>query len=377
MEVLEQTQSVNPNVGYEAERYLQAYEDMATWLAESLDGSMQTSFDFHFDGNEILSDDGRVMRKIFDEAINDADEECATNPAFGFEARRRRIEREEYDQMVDMMKGDAPNTMIVVSDFPPELMKATEDVGGYNAKRKQTMVRIITKKPEGRLNITTQSLDKSDRESLEMIYRSFGLEPQSGELLGQRIQLNINAGEQDQLVDRIRQIYDSGMSAKFGGEWFAGIAGADKSNTYNFVKANEDILDELATRAVGNRLIESDLYNAAALIEKRKNQHGLTGHNKDGSLHEHASIGEQMDGAGQQARKEGKTYSGCGSSLSAENDDSTMESQLDILGFGTKLGEDKFGPRKFKCPQGHVNKRPWNKLISKCQHQNCKARVKC
>jgi len=187
MEVLEQTQSVNPNVGYEAERYLQAYEDMATWLAESLDGSMQTSFDFHFDGNEILSDDGRGMRKIFDEAINDADEECATNPAFGFEARRRRIEREEYDQMVDMMKGDAPNTMIVVSDFPPELMKATEDVGGYNAKRKQTMVRIITKKPEGRLNITTQSLDKSDRESLEMIYRSFGLEPQSGELLGQRI----------------------------------------------------------------------------------------------------------------------------------------------------------------------------------------------
>src|SRR6185312_9732947 len=114
--------------------------DTATWLAEALNGNMRTSFEYSTDGLELYGEDGGAVGEIFDGAVTAAQEIVKRNPGLLFELRRRIIERGEYDDMLAMARGEF-NTMVVVSDFPPELMGAQEDVGGYNASRKQTMLR--------------------------------------------------------------------------------------------------------------------------------------------------------------------------------------------------------------------------------------------
>ena len=77
--------------------------------------------------------------------------------------------------------------------------------------------------------------------------------------------------------------------------------------------------------------------------------------------------------AGDELRQSGKTLSGCG--LTLGDDKTTIESQLSKLGFGNKSGEDKYGSLTFKCPKGHSNRRPRNKLIPHCT--TCGVSVKC
>src|SRR5690606_34211814 len=120
-----------------------------------------------------------------------------------YELRRRYIEKQEYLEMLEMMRGDRLNTMVVISDFPPELMNATKDVGGYNVTRKQTMLRVLTKNPDGSLSMYSQSLDGSDRRALESIYYELGYAPEQGELLGQRMHVNVSPDQQKVLIDRL------------------------------------------------------------------------------------------------------------------------------------------------------------------------------
>ena len=172
---------------YDIEKRLQ--NDAETWFAEVLPGSMRTPFEYYDDGQELRAEDGSSLREVFEDAIVEARQLITDQPELLFELRRRQIEREELADMHDMARGVLPNTMVVLSDFPPELMNATQDVGGYNVGRKQTMLRVITFDGQ-KLKMFSQSLDQSDRTSLEAIYRQCGFQPEPGELLGQRMLFN-------------------------------------------------------------------------------------------------------------------------------------------------------------------------------------------
>src|SRR5690606_20043780 len=117
------------------------------------------------------------------------------------------IEYEEYQDMLAMARGDLPNTMVVVSDFAPERMNATRDVGGYNVTRKQTMLRVITRSADGKLKMYSQSLDGSNRKALESMYAFLGFDVRHGELLSQRIHTDIDKHEQELLVDQLMGVY--------------------------------------------------------------------------------------------------------------------------------------------------------------------------
>ena len=133
--------------------------DTATWLAEVLYGSMSSIFYFDNDPvNGMVCEDGGKLETIFDDAITEARLITQENPAVFFELRRRLIERSELDDFQAMSlgelfteDGEQANTIAVVSDYPPELMDVNEDVGGYNGARKQTMLRLITTEPDGRI----------------------------------------------------------------------------------------------------------------------------------------------------------------------------------------------------------------------------------
>jgi hypothetical protein len=370
METTIESRSYDAYPGVDFDHEQRMYDDTTTWLAETLDGSMRTSFEYRFDGQELYGEDGGALKPIFKDAINDAEQIAAQNPAMSFELRRRKIELEEYKDMVAMVKNEElPNTMVVVSDFPPELMDASEDVGGYNVTRKQTMLRVITRNDDGTIRMHSQSLDGSDRQALEAIYNDLGFKPEPGELLGQRMSLDLDSENQEFLADRLTGVYDRTLEAQDGQERYAGRTPADRTNTYNFVRQQPDLLEPFIQAND-----ESLRYGLAAAMrarfEKRYSQPGTDNGQKDGATLLQADALLEMQYAGAAAGEAGIVFSGCGASLG-----SGTGQQLEALGYGNKYGSDQFGPLQFNCPKGHSNVRPHGKLIDCCK--TCGTDVKC
>ncbi|HSW85297.1 MAG TPA: hypothetical protein VLF79_01620 [Candidatus Saccharimonadales bacterium] len=388
--------SALPQSEHPVDQELRIRTDTKTWLAEVLNGNMYTSFEFTFDGEDLYGEDDGSLTEVFEDSVEDAKILAEDNPNFQFELRRRLIEREELEEIKAMAAGELgdTNTIIVVSDFPPELMDSKTDIGGYNTNRKQTMLRVITRDEAGKIHIDTQSLDQSNRPALEAIYNAFGKKPETGELLSQRIHRNIHPNWQNQTSNNLRSVYDGKLSQEFGGEWYGGRRPADDRNTYEFVETRlGDIIDWYTNQKMLNSTASDRMrFKLAATAEERfetfKNGIGTTRFNMTGNFHEASvslhgltnspSLQVEMSRAERRAARSGKTYSGCGASVSAEQEEelSTID-QLSNSGYGNKAsgGKDRFGSLKFKCPNGHENTRPRNKLIDKCG--KCGVSVKC
>jgi hypothetical protein len=274
----------------------------------------------------------------------------------------------------------------VLSDFPPELMHAQEDIGGYNVTRRQTMLRVLTWDGTT-LRMYSQSLDQSDRKALEAVYQHFGRTPESGELLGQRLALTVADEERDHLTDRVMGIYDRSMQAQYGGVWYAGRAEAPR-DTYQFVLRQNDLLDHFARHYMHRTPSEQEYYNLAALVEKRYAaplQRGMTVLQAEVALNGFISqnLDRELQQAGNEARAAGRVFSGCGVSVSQGTRNNT-ESSLSALGYGNQAegndedsGPDGKGPLEFKCKNGHWNRRPFGQLIKQCRVHTCKNSVGC
>lgn len=353
------------------------YHDTTTWLAEALKGYMNNAFNYNFDGQELFSSDGTQIGAIFEEALIDAGK---LPTELSFEKRRRQHELDEYHEMLEMMKGADYNTMVVVSDFPPELMEAKQDIGGYNVQRKQTMLRILTKNTEGTLTMRSQTLDGSNRQALEAIYSSLGYEAKPGELLGQRMHLELDTEDQEFFDAQLTGVYDRKMEEQFGGEYHAGRRQGTKLNTYDFVLAQQDILQVYfdSVKKFGEQpALLSDIIAAMdrryinATERVRGNEPQIVTHYYSDSQRQHL-IAEMLE-SGIEAKRQGVTFSGCGLTLGIEN--KSAEDQLVELGYSSTADEDKYGSLKFDCPKGHANRRPRNQLIDKCK--TCGVSVKC
>lgn len=365
----------------EFDQQLRDRNDIETWLAEVLDGSMRTEFRYTYDGDDLRAEDGSEMGPVFAQSMIDAEAIVAARPDLAFERRRRQIESAEYEDMLRIADpANENNTMIVVSDFPAELMDQSVDVGGYNVRRKQTMLRVISRDDlTGELIMITQSLDRSDRTGLEKMYDYMGLQAQPGELLGQRIIAQLPSTHQNELVDRLMEVYDDSLQQRLGGNWSAGRKRDNRLNTLDFVRNQPDLLEAYLSSARTPNVQR----NLAAAMDMRYEQRTL------GSVpimradqHEHShhaaiAIAVEMELAGRQAAQEGKVFSGCGASIGG----SDAAGELALASYGNKtsiesLGpSDQFGPLTFECPKGHRNTRPKGKLIDCCK--TCGTSVKC
>ena len=369
------------------DRELRLYDDTTTWLAEVLNGHMRTSFEYHFDGEELYAQDGSSVGQIFKESLESSEH---LHPSLSFEVRRRQHELDEYSEMLTMMRDDSNfNTMVVVSDFPEELINMNQDVGGYNISRKQTMLRVIYKTEEGTLKMVSQSLDRSDRQALEEIYRFFNIEPQAGELLGQRIYAEIPSDiDKEFLVDQLTWVYDSSLTKQYGGEWNSGRPKPKTINTYDFVRSQDDLIELYCRKAskIGDQ--SEILRGVAALMMERyelvsSSQSSLTNLNESVELAYNyyqpipiieAQLYKDIEQAATRATSRGQKFSGCG--LTLQNSDVFgAEDELSQQGYGNKTDEDKYGSLTFKCKKGCTNKRQRNQLIENCQ--KCGESVRC
>lgn len=373
----------SPEAGFDIRE--RQYHDITTWAAEVLDGNMRTSFEYSFDGQELYAQDGSSMKQIFKDAIADADAIAARNPNLSFEKGRRQTELEEYKDMVMMANGGLPNTMVVVSDFPYALANETQDAGGYNIRRQQTMLRVITASPDGRIKITSQSLDRSDREGLENIYRFFNLQPRQGELLGQRIYYDADPYRQETLIDELVNEYDNMLRQKYGEEFYAGRTSAERENTYEFVLNQPDLINAYLANSS-----EDNQYALAAALERRWESGseyyristaGNEVYSDESVMGSVISAQAEMDMSAELARDSGKSYSGCGATLTGGGIGAPAE--FAILGYGnlasngneTTALNDQYGSLVFNCQKGHSNTRPYGQLIPCCK--TCGISVKC
>ena len=325
--------------------------DLCTQFSELVDGNMRTSFDLLFDGVDLYGPDGRGLDQVTKNGLSSARALAKEVPQLSFGIRRSSHELNERNDLIKVAQGNAPNTMIVPSDFPEELWSAEEDIAGYNVKRKQTMLRVLVRQPNGVIRMHSQSLDGSNRKALEAIYERFNLIPEPGELLGQRIQVNLNTEQQASIVDELTKTYDKSMSEQFGGEWYAGRRPADIRNTYDFVCKQTDLIDACIRSQRNGEMSDQFMYSVAATMERRFKEDklnitslipGLKNVNK-------MSILQELEKNGQLARRAGMSFSACGGTLNPDG----FNEELGFLntGYGDKDDNENCTFISKQCPE--------------------------
>lgn len=344
---------VSPEIQGQRERQLRY--DLQTQFAELVDGSMRTDFELYFNGHNLIGEDGRGMDEITSKSLAEAKTMVKINPEWHYEVRRRELERQEFEEIVEMAYGIGSNTMVVVSDFPLELRHATEDVGGYNVTRKQTMLRVIHKTADGNINMTSQSLDGSNRQALEAIYARFDLKPEDGELLGQRIYVDLTSHQQVTLSDELRAIYDASMSQQFGGQWYAGRQPIDYRNTYDFVCRQQDLIEECTRLNSLGQLNREYMYNFAATMQKRfkDGQSGTIEISREQATNVLARLQSEIMVAGAWAEQQGMVFSACGVSMRSGGFSGSFKNGLELAGYGNKAFSSEGGICTYtldKCP---------------------------
>jgi hypothetical protein len=377
---------------YAAEAYLKHYDDAATWVAEALDGAMRNDPEFSFNGHDYIGRDGRSMKEFIEKGVIDARRLSLSRPELTFEMRRRQHEADEFRELVAMGRGELPNTMVVVSDHPPELMYITKDLEGYRASRKQTWLRVLAIRPDGIMVMYNQSLDQSDRDGLEAMYGALGFEAEPGELLGQRMHLELDPDEQQYLINRLTGVYDRMLAAKYGGQWFAGRQDNDRINTLDYVNTQSDLIDAFARlKMMDSQAAEVFRYEFAAAMEKRFRERKLINPTRAIVRAVGNDIYREMYSAGQEARSAGKTFSGCGSTVratggatSGEGQTPSTEGDMKDAGYGNKE-ESKKLPATIRCinckekvPSKEVVK-PKTWCCPKCKYEVdvCTGKVLC
>lgn len=354
-------------------------DDIITWLAEVLPGTMATEIEYSLHGEDLFTADGQKVGEIFDDAIKAAQ---YLPIELAFELRRRRIEKDEYKDMVRMARGELvdprtgkkANTIVVTSDFPPELMHESEDVGGYSGKRKTTMNRVITLTKEG-IKITTLSLDGSNRKALEGMYEHCGYKAQPGELLGQRMYLSLNVNEQEKLPYVLRGMYDTSLAEQFGGTWNGGRSEGDQRNTYDFIWENYDLISHYLSTTTSFTGGSAEYSLAAAMTQRFNNKEQQKRiHPSNFSAVQTAALQSELQSAAAIAMLNGETFSGCGASISGGNTEGAQGGLL-AMGYGNLSVQDRYGPLKFVCQNGCENKREFGELIDECR--KCGIDVSC
>jgi hypothetical protein len=332
------------------ERRLQARYDLQTQFSELVDGSMHTELELSFDNIDLYGPDGRSLNEVTLNGLKAAKKKAKADPNLWFGVRRAGLEREERNEALEMARGKGPNTMMVLSDSPPELEDATEDIDGYNVTRRQTMKRIYVRQPNGVVRMHTQSLDSSNRQALEAIYDDCGFKPEPGELLGQRIRIDLTPEEQELVDAKTTGIYDQSMTEQFNEEFYAGRRPADYRNTYDFVCKQQDIIETFVELQLAGQLSDSLMYSAAATMQKRfederKGVLSITPRLNSVNI---IMLFDELEINGRLARQLGKSYSACGETL--RPDGFSTEAGFEETGLGSKdSGEDCTYISK-KCP---------------------------
>jgi len=314
---------------YQRFEYDRARTDEVTDMSERIAAPMRNTFDYEMRSDGELWFQGEPLGHIFDDGIAVAEELARENPQFTTELIRRHLERQEYNDMRKLALGgdDDPDLLVVLSPIPDEVLEGFR-LNAYDTKRKKTLVRIFQKTDFG-IEATSLSVDLSDRDGLNAIAQLFGKtiapEATSEDILAMRF-LGYAEEYGEDAVKTLRTAYDTALSEKFSGEWYAGRQPSDVLDAKAFIEQQPDLIEKhmeeiamIKKRHTGNereKKLEDARYNFAAALTRR-----MRGDSDSSSLSE----------AGDVARANGESYDGdCPTRIT----DTTAKQSLSELGMG-------------------------------------------
>ncbi len=305
-------------------QYERQRNDVETWLAEMLDGPLYRPDEFDFSEGDIISSDGRPMRKVYEQALLHTELRANRDPRFKEELERTRYEHLEYLNILAMARGDGPNTLVTIWEIPEYVLANGADIGGYRFKKRRAMMRVTTRLTSGKIRIETQSLDGGLRAGFESIYDALDVEAQEGFLYKQPIKKDLPPEKQDSLCPDLKTRYEQAYYLKTGLQTVAG-ASDPTTETMSFVRDQSDLTDAFVRKYMNrhmNDIPESELISIGAAIRRRYEGRAVTG----------LSAEAEMGGAGAEAIASGEVFSACGDTIGGKSAISN-EQRLQNVGF--------------------------------------------
>jgi len=197
--------------------------------------------------------------------------------------------------------------------------------------------------------------------------------------------------------------YDSVLQKKHGRDFYAGRTDSEiDENAWKTILAQEDLIHFFisklesiaASDSQGWSLEEATkkhVYGVWAAFKKRLDRDGKSESTKPyevkGSMPAAhlALLNQEVQQAFTDFAVQGRVLIGCGGAIAMLRgerdilDASTSDVFNAIFGRGDSEsdGPDGKGPLKFRCKYGHLNTRPFGKLISECRVSSCKNSVGC
>lgn len=316
---------------YEAyNRYESIWQDETTWVAETLCAPLCKELTYQLHNGELYSSEGQRLADIFDSSLSYYETyRRMIDPRAEFQYQRALLEREELAEMQSMAVGEGPNTLVVFSTYPQELENSLEDYLGYQHARKLGFIRVITRNNDGAISMWTQSFDGNYKPGIEAMYQEIGGSVDwAHDPLGQRVRVNLSEEQSGLLRDRLLYAYDASLYETYGGRWFAGRSRIDEQEAIRFVDSQRDLIKvhvEAVLRLKQDHvLLDNQRYDFAMAMRRR-----YEGVDNLGITIEH-----ELSDAGTIGRENGETVSGCGVTISGDN-----ETQSELSEAGYKLPE--------------------------------------
>ncbi len=298
-------------------------DEFESSLVESLDGRVNTHYDFAVVDGQVVAEDGERLLIYLDRAVVQADAMAAGDDYYAdFLPQRTRNERREQVEIERMIADPSlGNTTVVLSPYSEEF-----DLGDGKLKHafqrpdcQRAMLRI-SHYDGSRVHMIVRSLDSSSlRVIRQLASETFDTDLHSAS--STQIQGHINrrvcnsTEEAEQLADKIAAQYDLilGMDANFS----QGRMISRESDLQNEIAENHaDIIDSLCinTRLLARNStsfesfkdkLDGLMYDHIALAKGRIN----------GELAEDGVLAEQIISAGEKAAERGDVYNVCGTIL--------------------------------------------------------------
>lgn len=334
---------------YHAAEFERLWQDETTWVAETLDAPLEKDRIYTYRDGEIYSLKNEPLTPIFEDGIAHYRDLAARKPKLAFQYERSLLERGELTDMFSMARGEGPNTMFIDSTYPDDLDDATEDVLGYQHKRKLGFIRIIKRLPNNQLQMWTHSYDGKDRDGIDAMHRVLGAHVDwSKDVLGQRVRLDLDPEEMELIGDRLLYAYDAVLNQKYGGLYYAGRSEEDRRDAIQFVESQPDLVAhhvrEVLKHGKKPGFLSDQRYDFAIAMRRRHEGRQVVAD----------SIAAEMGGAGDMGRAAGETASGCGITEGGQAQSATddlAESGYKVVDYKNEMHEgEKIHDDCMKCP---------------------------
>lgn len=234
------------------------YNEELTTIAEAIDSHyLESTFIYDFDGRQAVLPDGTALSEMYETGVETVEAMARTWPVYGLELSRRRAEAANQKLIDAMLRGELEaNTVIELSPYPDEAepscqASVLEDMG-YKPDLRRGMIRIVQRLEDGRMSLTTCSLDNSSLSLFQTLQAELGqpIGATTTDILGSPTVLQTHDNPK-QIAKYLIDCYDRRLSQMNNGQAFLRGSLRGRQNSMDALEDSSPVLrfyfDQLET----------------------------------------------------------------------------------------------------------------------------------